>query len=472
MEETLQPGNVAVAFNADSWASTALADFYMQARGILPAHKIAVSGLSSFEEIGMDEFRERILKPVLAALEERGLREKIDCLAYSSDFPFVISFTGDIAKGANSPHAGGSGSLTGLTYLYESVLARDTRVYAALDSNFYARRAYRDESDTTGKSYKIQPPRRFRSGTAWDRSGESTTAPEGRRYLLSTMLGSTSGRGLSLGEACDALARAAAADGTRPTGTIVYMTNDDVRSRTRRWGFDSAIRLLKEAGVEAVIETGSLPQGRSDIAGAMVGVADFNFAASGSRILPGAICEHLTSWGGILQWGAGQTPLTEFLRHGAAGASGTVVEPLAIQAKFPDPFIQVHYVRGASLAEAFYQSVAGPYQLLIVGDPLCRPWGPPAASAPAVPTAPMRFELPAELASIAADGLPEGQAVGRGFRAIAANGVRTISGAQGSQPWWQLAEIEPGGERTIEGYIEAPAKAFYQFQARGVGVSS
>ena len=36
--------------------------------------------------------------------------------------------------------------------------------------------------------------------------------------------------------------------------------------------------------------------------------------------------------------------------------------------------IQVHYARGCSLAEAFYQSVYAPYQLMIVGDPLCRPW--------------------------------------------------------------------------------------------------
>jgi hypothetical protein len=34
----------------------------------------------------------------------------------------------------------------------------------------------------------------------------------------------------------------------------------------------------------------------------------------------------------------------------------------------------LHYARGCSLAEAFYQSVAGPFQLLIVGDPLCQPW--------------------------------------------------------------------------------------------------
>ena len=69
-----------------------------------------------------------------------------------------------------------------------------------------------------------------------------------------------------------------------------------------------------------------------------------------------------------------QTPLTEFLRYGAAGASGTVTEPYLILQKFPFPFIQVHYARGCTLAEAFYQSVHGPYQLLIVGDPLCRPW--------------------------------------------------------------------------------------------------
>ena len=63
--------------------------------------------------------------------------------------------------------------------------------------------------------------------------------------------------------------------------------------------------------------------------------------------------------------GAGQTPLSEFLRFGAAGASGTVTEPYSPSpTKFPSPMIQVHYARGCTLAEAFYQSVSGPYQLL------------------------------------------------------------------------------------------------------------
>ena len=124
----------------------------------------------------------------------------------------------------------------------------------------------------------------------------------------------------------------------------------------------------------AEIVEGTVPLNRSDVQGVVMGIADFDWKASGSTILPGAICEHFTSFGGIMSKGAGQTPLSEFLRYGAAGASGTVTEPYAIAEKFPSPMIQVHYARGCTLAEAFYQSVHGPYQLLIVGDPLCRPW--------------------------------------------------------------------------------------------------
>jgi hypothetical protein len=62
------------------------------------------------------------------------------------------------------------------------------------------------------------------------------------------------------------------------------------------------------------------------------------------------------------------------MRNGATGSSGTVAEPYAIQNKFPYASVQVHYARGCSLAEAFYQSVYAPYQLIVVGDPLCQPW--------------------------------------------------------------------------------------------------
>jgi hypothetical protein len=206
------------------------------------------------------------------------------------------------------------------------------------------------------------------------------------------MLGYSDGRGNSVDEIVNYLRRAAMADGTRPTGTIYLMkVNDEVRSSTRDVSFPPIVALLQQEGVRAEIVEGVLPRGRDDVMGIMTGRAKLPFAQNPCKIQPGAICEHLTSFGGDLRQAAHQTPLSEFLRYGAAGASGTVIEPFALQIKFPHPIMHVHYARGATLAEAFYQSIGSPYQLLIVGDPLCRPW--------------------ARIPQIAVDGLSDNQTV-------------------------------------------------------------
>jgi uncharacterized protein (TIGR03790 family) len=188
------------------------------------------------------------------------------------------------------------------------------------------------------------------------------------------MLGVTVGRGNSVDEVLSYLRRSVSADGTRPRGTIYFMWNKDIRSLTRDKCFPAVAEQINAVGVRAVVQQGRLPTGARDVAGLMVGASELDMAKDSIRILPGAICEHLTSEGGIIARDANQTPLSEFLRHGAAGASGTIAEPRALQAKFPLPSMQLHYVRGCSLAEAFYQSISCPYQLLIVGDPLCQPW--------------------------------------------------------------------------------------------------
>lgn len=213
----------------------------------------------------------------------------------------------------------------------------------------------------------------FRNRDQYDAAGHPVLT-QGEQYLLSTMLGVASGRGNSWREIRQCLESAAEADGTFPKGTIYFPVNSNVRSKTRDGLYASAIEELKRQGVRAELVQGTVPREKSDVVGAMVGTASFDWAKSGSRITPGAICEHLTSFGGVMRHGAGQTPLSEWIRYGAAGSSGTVTEPYALQQKFPLPFLHVHYARGASLGEAFYQSVAGPYQLLIVGDPLCQPW--------------------------------------------------------------------------------------------------
>jgi len=197
--------------------------------------------------------------------------------------------------------------------------------------------------------------------------------PPGR---LAMLLSATSGRGVAVDEALAHLAASVAADGSRPVGTVWFMESDDAaRTGPRRWAFAAAARELKVLGVDAQVRPGVLPPKDAVVAGAMVGVSDFDWASSGARILPGAWCDHLTSCGGELQPDGAQTPLTAWLRAGAAGSGGAVREPYNIQLKFPSAFVHVHRVRGLSLVEAVHRTMPMPFQYLAVGDPLSRPWG-------------------------------------------------------------------------------------------------
>ena len=197
---------------------------------------------------------------------------------------------------------------------------------------------------------------------------------QGNRFFLSTVLAVTRNYGNTEQEALDQLQRTVRADGTNPTGSFYFTTTEDVRTRTRKHNYDFAISRLKKMGYGAEIVSGKLPENKPRVLGATIGTPSFNWKKSGSRFVPGAIGDNLTSYGGRIPKQE-QTKLTEFLANGAAGGAGTVTEPFALQAKFPHPMIHVHYARGCTLAEAFYQSVSGPSQLLIVGDALCRPFG-------------------------------------------------------------------------------------------------
>ncbi|HEX3135597.1 MAG TPA: hypothetical protein VHX44_18690, partial [Planctomycetota bacterium] len=202
-------------------------------------------------------------------------------------------------------------------------------------------------------------------------------SPPGR---LAMLLGATTGRGLTVDETIANLERSVAADGTSPKGTVWFMASqDEARTGPRRWAFPAAAALLRELGVAAEVRDGVMPPQGAQVIGATIGIADFDWTANGATIVPGAWCDHLTSYGGALQPNAGQTPLTAFLRAGAAGAGGTVAEPLNHPFKFPSAFVHLHRARGLSLVEAVYRSMSGPYQYLVVGDPLSRPWSAPAA---------------------------------------------------------------------------------------------
>lgn len=91
--------------------------------------------------------------------------------------------------------------------------------------------------------------------------------------------------------------------------------------------------------------------------------------------LPGALADHLTSAGGVLN-GHHQMSVLRWLEAGATASYGTVVEPCSFPQKFPNPaLVMRHYLAGETAIEAYWKSVAWPGQGLFVGEPLARPFG-------------------------------------------------------------------------------------------------
>ncbi len=92
------------------------------------------------------------------------------------------------------------------------------------------------------------------------------------------------------------------------------------------------------------------------------------------QFLPGAIADHLTSFGGMLT-DSGQMSALRWLEAGATGSYGTVEEPCNFAQKFPHPAIVIgRYLRGETLIEAYWKSVAWPGQGVFIGEPLAAPY--------------------------------------------------------------------------------------------------
>ena len=214
------PENLFLVVNNRSGASLSVANQYVALRRIPPGNVLHLDWSGGADAVDIDTFRQRILGPALEAIASRGLANQIDYLVYSSDFPYRIDFAGDLPLELRK-QGGLSGSLTSLTFLYQSVLARSGE-YVSLAANHYLR--FADSADDVPASHG------FRGWYGWGPKGELLESG-GARYLLSTMLAATSGRGNTLDEATNYLRRSAAADGTQPKGSIYYMRSGDVARR-------------------------------------------------------------------------------------------------------------------------------------------------------------------------------------------------------------------------------------------------
>lgn len=77
------------------------------------------------------------------------------------------------------------------------------------------------------------------------------------------------------------------------------------------------------------------------------------------RFLPGALADHLTSFGGDLQ-GTGQMSSQRWLEAGATASYGTVSEPCNYWQKFPNPTVLLRrYLNGMTALEAYWGVCCG-----------------------------------------------------------------------------------------------------------------
>ncbi|MYN47394.1 TIGR03790 family protein [Pseudoduganella sp. FT93W] len=157
-----------------------------------------------------------------------------------------------------------------------------------------------------------------------------------------------------------------------PAASAYFLQTSDVARSSRARFFPRSMTVPQHNLTVKTLQADSIEQ-VSDIMIYQTGlssVAKLNTL----KFLPGALADHLTSFGGDLL-GEGQMSSLRWLEAGATASYGTVSEPCNHWQKFPNSTVLLsQYLRGASAIEAYWKSVAWPAQGLFIGDPLAAPY--------------------------------------------------------------------------------------------------
>ena len=156
--------------------------------------------------------------------------------------------------------------------------------------------------------------------------------------------------------------------------TAYYLTTSDSNRNSRSSFFPPTGLTIPRAGLAIMNMRADQLIGVRDIMIYQTGLANVEGLET-LGFLPGALADHLTSFGGDLT-GKGQMSALRWLDAGATASYGTVSEPCNYWQKFPNPAVLLKwYVNGATAIEAYWKSVAWPAQGVFVGEPLAAPYG-------------------------------------------------------------------------------------------------
>lgn len=173
------------------------------------------------------------------------------------------------------------------------------------------------------------------------------------------------------------------ADGSAPFGAAYLLRTGDHNRDVRAADYPNP-QLVAQGRVRIDVIDAQSILGRHDVLFYFTGALRVPNLET-NTFLPGAVGDHLTSFGGRLTATSDQMSSLRWLEAGATGSYGTVVEPCNYPAKFPIPgLLMQHYLAGDTLIEAYWKSVAMPGQGIFIGEPLAAPYRAVPARSPAL----------------------------------------------------------------------------------------
>ncbi|CAN7491965.1 TIGR03790 family protein [Pseudoduganella sp. LjRoot289] len=312
-QAALQPAQLAVVINDDDPHSVQIGEFYRQKRGIPAENMVHVRIPDKPRKLSAGQFRQ--------------LKEDIDARLGPQIQAVLMVWTAPYAVECNAITAA-------YTLGYDSAVCANRCAVGKPSSYFNA----------------------------------AVSRPFSELGLRPAMLLPTD----SVEEAKALIARGVASGFRVPTAGAYYLATSEKERNSRAPYFPRA-GVLAQRKLTIHNQRADALEGARDVMVYQTGMAKVDKLDT-LQFLPGALADHLTSFGGDL-YGTTQMSSLRWLEAGATASYGTVSEPCNYWQKFPHPAVLLrHYLNGDSALEAYWKSVSWPGQGVFIGEPLATPY--------------------------------------------------------------------------------------------------
>ncbi len=415
----LEPNEILVIANTDYAASTRLARYYCEKRGLPSGNIIPVSlGAQLRDSLSRADYDQRLALPIRRTFATRKDLERIRCLVTTYGVPFKV--------GRREPLTGYDNQLKELRQLQQQEKDALARLEQSGPTNTPAWRQHQasleqiqtDMDRITGKETEASVDSELSLVLCnayelyrWQPNALRSATPQAFRTLMIARLD-----GPNYGIAKGLIDKALAAEQKGLTG-VAYIDSRGLFAKDLYSYYDQSLRDLailtrlrtgltvREEPTPALFPPGSCPQ-----AALYCGWYSLKKYVDAFEFVDGAVGFHIASFEAAnlrdpnsTQW------CPALLRHGITATLGPVTEPYLFAFPEPRAFFQALF-DGRCLVEAYYLTQPlNSWQMVLLGDPLYRPFKtPPPAPGPveAPSFVPLR-PIPPEATQAAAACAPE-----------------------------------------------------------------